>query len=75
MLIYLDDYRKAKSAKLIEHSRYDEELLCVNWNPAVSMIALTCDQTPHEPSPTLPEDTAMVEQDFMDRVYALASQI
>ena len=75
MLIYLDDYRKAKSAKFIGQSRYDEELLCANWNPAVSMIALSCDPTPHEPSPALPEDTAMVEQDFMDRVYALASQI
>ena len=75
MLIYLDDYRNAKSAKFVRRSRYDEELLCANWNPAVSMIALSCDPTLREPSPTLPEDTAMVEQGFMDRVYALATQI
>jgi len=75
MLIYLDDYRNVKSAKFIGQSRYDEELLCANWNPALSLIALSCDPTAHEPSPTLPEDTAMVEQDFMDRVYALATQI
>jgi hypothetical protein len=76
MLIYLDDYRKAKTAKRIDYnSRYDEELLCVNWNPAVSLVALSCYQTPRELSPELPEDNAMVEPSFMDRVYALASQI
>ena len=76
MLIYLDDYRKAKSAKCVEHSRYDEELLCVNWNPAVSLVALSCYQTPQELSPKLPEDdSAAVEAAFMNRVYALASQI
>lgn len=75
MLIYLDDYRKPKPAQRIEHSRYDEELLCVNWNPAVSLVALSSYQTPRELSPELPEDYAMVEPSFMDRVYALASQI
>ena len=76
MLIYLDDYRKAKAAKRVEYSsRYDEELLCVNWNPAVSLVALSCYQTPQELSPALPEDSAMIEPAFMDRVYALASQI
>lgn len=76
MLIYLDDYRRAKSAKPVEYGRYDEELLCVNWNPAVSVIAQSSYQRPQELSPALPEDfTAVDVQAFMDRVYALASQI
>lgn len=75
MVIYLDDYRKAKSVKHPEHSRQEEELLCVNWNPAVRVIALSCYQTPQELSPRLPEDFAVVEPAFMNRVYALASQI
>ncbi|MGH8678874.1 MAG: hypothetical protein ACREUQ_11035 [Burkholderiales bacterium] len=76
MVIYLDDYRKAKSAKPAEHSRYDEELLCVNWNPAVSAVAMSCYQTPQELSPNLPEDfTAVDVPAFLSRVYALASQI
>jgi len=76
MVIYLDDYRKAKSAAHAELGRYDEELLCVNWNPAVSLIAMSCYQTPQELSPQLPEDfTAVDVPAFMNRVYALASQI
>lgn len=75
MLIYLDDYRKPKPALAAEH-RYDEELLCVNWNPAVRLVALTCYQKPEELSPELPEDFSTVDVTaFMDRVYALASQI
>ena len=76
MMVYLDDYRKAKSAKPAELGRYDEELLCVNWNPAVRVVALTCYQTPQELSPELPENfTAVDVRAFMSRVYALASQI
>lgn len=76
MVIYLDDYRKAKPAKPAEYGRYDEALLCVNWNPAISVVALTCYQTVQELSPALPDDfTAVDVQAFMSRVYALASQI
>jgi hypothetical protein len=76
MVVYLDEYRKAKAAPPAEYGRYDEELLCVNWNPAVSVVALTCYQTPQELSPELPENfTAVDVQAFMSRVYALASQI
>jgi len=76
MLIYLDDYRKVKSAKRVDYSsRYDEELLCVNWNPAVRLVAMSCYQTPRELSPELPEDSAMIDPAFMNRIYALASQI
>ncbi len=75
MLIYLDDYRRAKSAKRIEYSRHDDELMCVNWNPAFGVIALSCFQRPQELSPALPEDAAAVEPAFMNRVSTLASQI
>jgi hypothetical protein len=76
MLIYLDDYRRAKAPQPASYTRYDEELLCVNWNPAVSVVALSTYQTPQELSPELPEDfTALDVEAFMNRVYALATQI
>ena len=75
MLIYLNEYRKAKAAK-VPARRVDEELLCVNWNPAFGVVALTTTyQTPREQSPHLPENLADVEPSMMDRIYALASQI
>lgn len=74
MLIHLDDYRKAKAAPLAMPAQ-EEELLCVNWNPAFGVIALSSFQRPQELSPALPEDTAAVDTAFMNRVYALASQI
>ena len=76
MIIYMDDYRKAKAAKRPEHSRYDEELLCVNWNPAIGVFAMSCYQTEQELSPQLPEDFAAVDvKSFLERVYALATQV
>lgn len=74
MVICLDDYRKARAAK---HPglRREEELLCVNWNPAFGAIALSCYQTPQELSPQLPDEHAEVQPAFMNRVHALASQI
>ena len=76
MLIYLDDYRRAKAPQPASYGRYDEELLCVNWNPAVSVVALSTYQTPRELSPELPEDFRAVDMEaFMSRVYALATQI
>jgi len=74
MLIYLNEYRKAKAAK-VPARRIDEELLCVNWNPAFGVVALTSYQAPREQSPHLPESLADVEPSMMDRIYALASQI
>ena len=76
MLVYLDDYRKAKAPQPAGYGRYDEELLCVNWNPAVMVVARSCYQRPQELSPELPEDFRAVDlQAFMSRVYALATQI
>jgi hypothetical protein len=76
MLIYLDDYRKAKAPQPQNRGRYDEELLCVNWNPAVRVVARSSYQTPQELSPELPEDFTAVDMwAFMSRVHALATQI
>ena len=76
MLVYLDDYRKAKAAAPQRYERYDEELLCVNWNPAVRLVARSSYQTAQELSPELPEDFRSVDmQAFMSRVCALATQI
>ncbi len=74
MVIYLNDYRKAQAAKLPVRYR-EEELLCVNWNPAFGAIALSCYQTPQELSPQLPDERAEMKPGFMNRVSALASQI
>lgn len=74
MVIYMDDYRKARAA-LLPAVCNEEQLLCVNWNPAFGAIARSCYQTPQELSPQLPDEHAVVQRDFMDRVYALASQI
>ena len=75
MVIYMDDYRKAKEA-VNGHHRYDEELLCVNWNPAIRVIAMSCYQTAEELSPQLPEDFSNSDAEaFLQRVYALATQV
>jgi len=76
MVIYMDDYRKTKAVPCSERSCYDEELLCVNWNPAIGVMAMSCYQTEQEFSPQLPEDFASVDvKTFLDRVYALATQV
>jgi hypothetical protein len=76
MVIYMDDYRKAKAMKVAGLRRYDDELLCVNWNPAIAVIGISRYQSAQELSPQLPEDLTTVDvRAFLDRVYALASQI
>ena len=74
MVIYLDNYRKARATPL-PALRAEEQLLCVNWNPAFGSIALSCYRTPQELSPELPDEKDLVQPGFMTRVYALASQI
>jgi len=75
VVIYMDDYRKAQAMNVAGRHRYDEELLCANWNPAVRTLALSRYQTTQELSPELPEDFSKIDADaFLDRVYALATQ-
>jgi len=76
MVIYMDDYRKAQDMNVTRHGRYDEELLCVNWNPALRVLAMSCHQTTEELSPQLPENFSNIDAEaFLDRVYALATQV
>jgi len=77
MVIYLDDYQKAKAARALTlEERYGEELLCANWNPVVGLSVAGWCGRPQELSPPLPHDLASIDLDaFLDRVYALASQV
>jgi hypothetical protein len=53
--------------------RYDDEVLNVNWNPAIAQIAMSCYQAEQGSRSRLPEDLTTVDVDaFLDRVYALA---
>jgi hypothetical protein len=72
----MDDYRKAQAMNVAAHRRYDEELLCANWNPAVRVLAMSWFQTDQELSPELPDDLSKIDADaFLNRVYALATQV
>lgn len=76
MVIYLDQYRKAKASKTAVQRRSDEARMCVNWNPAFGTVATFCYQHPQELSPQLPDDFTSIDIDaFVSRVYALATQI
>ena len=75
MVIQMNDYRKTKTVKPAAQDRHNDDVPCVNGNPALRVIAPPCYQTPQELSPQLPEDYAAVEPAFINRVYALASQI
>ena len=76
MIIYLDEYRKAKAVKLAaRQQRCDQERMCVNWNPAFGTLAAFCYQQPHELSPQLPDEFTSIDEAFVSRAYALATQI
>ncbi len=76
MLIYLDEYRKAKAARALVRERYSEELLCVNSSSVVGISTLFSYQHPAQRSPDLPHDFTSIDVDrFVDRARALASQI
>jgi hypothetical protein len=68
------EWQEKKAAKRTEPThRYDEEILSVNWNPAVALIAMSCYQTEQGLRPQLREDLTTIDVDaFLDRVYALA---
>jgi hypothetical protein len=76
MILYMDDYRKAKQAPQHSLEEYADERLCVNYDPALSAHATGFYQRAHELSPALPPDLATVNVDeFLYRAYTLASQI
>jgi len=76
MVVYIDQYRKARAASKVPAQCHAEERLCVNSNPAVRAFAMSCYQTPDELSPSLPDETATIDtESFLARVYALATQV
>lgn len=75
MIINLNEYRAARARKVVTQQR-DEEQLCVNWNPAFGIVALSCFKTQQELSPQLPDDFEGIDMPaFMERLQSLASQI
>ena len=76
MVIYLDQYRKAKAARTATAHNSAQEKLCVNGNAAIRVIGLPSHRDLKGLSPQLPEDFSKIDiESFHDRVYALASQI
>ena len=75
MVISMEKYRRARASNNAVAPRADDELMCVNWNPAVVGVALSSFRTPSELSPDLPPDHAPVDREFLDRARALATQI
>lgn len=76
MVIYLDDYRRARAARVPVRDCRREELMCVNWTPVAGLSATFCYRHPHELSPDLPDNPESIDMEaFLDRAYALASQI
>ena len=76
MVINLNEYRAARARKSLVRQQPEEELLCVNWNPAFGVVALSWFKTPQELSPQLPDDFEGVDMPaLIERLQSLASQI
>lgn len=74
MVIYLDQHRAATPDSGSENGTYGDEIMNSNWNPAV--VYLSSDVAQRAISPELPDDASAVDVDaFLDKVYALATQI
>jgi hypothetical protein len=53
--------------------RYDEEILNVNWNPVIALIAMSSSGNEGGAPSRLPEDLTTIDVDaFLGRVYAFA---
>ena len=75
MVIYLDEYRKAKAIRVAEQERHGEDRECIDTSAIATVAAIFCFQQPCELSPELPEDPASADLDgVLDRIHALASQ-
>jgi hypothetical protein len=76
MIIQLEQYRKARARKTRIDADYDDELLCVNWNPAVAVTPVAVNRTATAVIPD-PLDfcVGMDFEEFLAHTYALATQI
>jgi len=76
MIIYLDDYRnKTKALKATMSATYDDELLCVNWNPAVAIKPVSMNRVVSAETPEFVDAAILDTTEFMAQAYALATQI
>ena len=63
--------RKRASKRAALTRDCDEDILVVNWNSAIALIAPSCHHVEQGLRPRLPEDLATIDIDaFLDRVYA-----
>lgn len=76
MVIYLEPYRKRRAARISELAPARAERQCGNSIPVPGRVTARRSREPRQPSPDLPDDFAAVDIDeFLDRVYGLATQI
>jgi len=76
MVIYLDQHRapSAIPGNGLQNDTYGGEIMDSNWNPAV--VYLGGDIAQRSISPELPDDDSTLDVNaFLDKVYALATQI
>lgn len=73
----LHRYWKLKEAqRLAPVARYDEDLLCANWNPEVPLLLQCSCQTEQPPSPQRPDNAAEIDvEGFLARVYTLFTHL
>ena len=76
MVIYLDQHRapSAIPSNGLQNDTYGGEIMDSNWNPAV--VYLGGDIAQRSISPELPDDDSTLDVNaFLDKAYALATQI
>ena len=53
-------------------SRYNDELLCANWNPVIELLQWSCSRTAEQTRRSAPKDVSEEEAAaFLGRVYTL----
>jgi len=68
-------WKKAQVERSVPAHRYDDEILSVNWNPVIELIATAWHPSKQESSARSQEDWSKLDVDnFLDRFYALAAQ-
>ncbi len=75
VVIYLDEYRKAKATRTAMRDRHRGDRQCVNAGAIAAVSTVSCFEHPCEPSPPQPEDLVSVDRGKdLDRIQALATQ-
>ncbi len=73
MVIYLDQYRNV-TATAPRTPRYGDDIMNASWTPELAAVAAAI--PPQLQTPELPDDLKLIDADeFMSRIYALASQV